>query len=639
MVHEIFNTKYAANYSISDIEKIFNNNYKKVNFNLDLVKIYKLIFEDLENITIKSYKEYDKIIKLLLGKNNIPTNTRKTEVYHYYYYMYNNNIIKRNYNLEKFIKTKGCRSRSGIVQLTVFTAGDLYNADGTKNNIIQGGGCPMDCHFCPNEKNEKGIATQPRSYLSDEPGNMRATKNKHHPVGQTYDRLNSLQKIGHISNCPNDPSKIEFMISGATFSFYPKKYIIWFVRCIYYACNTFYEWEQFRPVLSMEEEQKINETSSIRVIGLTIETRPDYITPNLKGYNGINFTELEFLRYLGVTRVQIGIQTTKNNILKKINRKCTSEMNKLGIRRLKEAGIKVDIHIMFDLPGSSEEIDLEVMKEIINDPDYQADQWKLYPTEVTKFTKIKEWYDAGLYKPYAEDHSRGISYKLVNVIIYSLQHAPEYIRINRVVRDIPHKSIEGGVKMSNLRQIVKNIMTTKNIFCRDIRERESKEKTLDVNNLALNVLKYPASNGTEYFISFTTKNKKTLFGFIRLRLNNDMTEVMDCLKNHAFIRELHVYGQHTSIGSDIQYTSVQHKGLGAKLINRAEQLAYLYGFNKICVPPGCGVRGYYKKYGYVLGKHNYMYKKLNIMILISNHFIYYVYIVILFIIINIYIKK
>ena len=219
----------------------------------------------------------------------------------------------------------------------------------------------MDCYYCPAEK-KNGISTQPRSYLSDEPGNLRATRNKHHPVGQTYSRLDTLQKMGHISRTLDEPSKIEFIISGATFSFYPKDYVEWFIRCIYFACNTFYEWDKLRPMKSINEEQIINEKAGIRVIGLTIETRPDYIMPKSKN-NLIDFSEIEFMRYIGVTRIQLGIQSTKDNILKNINRKCTNQMNKLGIKRVLQNGFKLTIHIMYDLPGSSPEIDIGNMTE------------------------------------------------------------------------------------------------------------------------------------------------------------------------------------------------------------------------------------------------------------------------------------
>ena len=229
---------------------------------------------------------------------------------------------------------------------------------------------------------------------------------------------------------------------------------------------------------------------------------------------------------------------------------------------------------MFDLPGSSPEIDREVVDEIIDSPDYQADQWKLYPTETTPFTKIREWYDKGEYIPYAEDNTLGHSYKLVEVIKYTMARVPEYIRINRVVRDIPNQSIVGGLVFSNLRQIVKHQMDKDGIKCRDIREREVKLKDIDYNNIMLTDLVYQSSSGEEHFISYTTRDRNVLYGFIRLRLNKEWDDVLNGLKQCALIRELHVYGQHTGVGEKRKGTT-QHIGLGSKLLKRAELTAYV----------------------------------------------------------------
>jgi len=305
----------------------------------------------------------------------------------------------------------------------------------------------------------------------------------------------------------------------------------------------------------------------------------------------------------------IGIQSTRDTILKKINRGCKNKDNIMGVRLLKQNGFKTDIHIMLDLPGSSPEIDKSVIDEIVDSPDIQADQWKLYPTEVTAFTRIKKWYDEGLYIPYSDDHSKGTSYKMLDVIIHGLTRVPPYVRINRVVRDIPHKSIEGGLKCSNMRQLADHKMKKNKIACNDIRKREVKYKTIDPNDIILDSIEYPSSGGMEYFIQYCSSNKKTLYGFIRLRLNKDFSDTMPCLHNCALIRELHVYGQHTSLGIESKHL-VQHKGLGTKLINKAEEIARKHNYLQIAVISGVGVRNYYKKKGYVLGESDYMYKSL-----------------------------
>ena len=609
--------EYSRNVDKQDIENIFvkGESFSKVTIDSNLLVHMQTIVNASHGYTFESYKEYDKFMITMRKKIKFNIIVSKTILFAHYRIIVENKLVSRNYQLEKFMRIKGARSRSGVVSVTVFTAGSIMGSD--NKELISRGGCPQDCHYCPFEKDDKGNPTQPRSYLSTEPGNKRATENKHHPYAQAISRLYQLESIGHISNDANDSNKIELIISGGTFNYYPKKYIEWFATCVYYACNTYYEakenklnFNNVRPMKTIVEEKNINETSPNRVIGLTIESRPDWITPlDKKNPTTIDFSQLELYRSIGVTRVQIGIQSTNDHILKKINRGCTNNDNIIGIRRLKQNGFKTDIHIMLDLPGSSPEMDKMIIDDITAREEYQADQWKLYPTEVTPFTKIKEWYDQGTYVPYSDDHSKGTSYKMLDVLMYGLSKVPPYIRINRVVRDIPHISIEGGLKCSNMRQLASNRMKKKHILCHDIRNREVKFKTIDPDTMLLDIIVYPSSSGTEYFIQYCSNDKMTLYGFIRLRLNKDTSDVMPCLQECALIRELHVYGQHTGVGSSNTH-SVQHKGLGSRLLHKAEDIALRHSYDRIAVISGVGVRNYYRKKGYVLGEQEYMYKSL-----------------------------
>ena len=637
-MEEICHTTYAANFDRTDLDKIFINGYNKIIIYEDKKVIFQTIFEQALKYNFNSNKEFMKFIVTMRKSLGIKDTLSKSKLNAYYAYLVNEKKINRNRNLERFMKLKAARSRSGVISVTIFTSGELLGSNGKPivyekpNNDLEDiritrGGCPMNCHYCPFEKDENGVPTQPRSYLSTEPGNMRATQNKHHPVAQVYDRLRALDAIGHLNIFEDtDSSKIELIISGGTFNFYPEKYIEWFSKCAYYAFNTYRQIKQlyasnnkvkFRKMLSMKEEQQINETSNFRVVGLTIETRPDYIIISNK--NKIDFSQIYLFRRIGVTRVQIGIQTTNDKILKKINRKCTNAENMLGLRVLKQNGFKVDIHIMLDLPGSSPEIDKKVIDDIVYGTDLQADQWKIYPTEVTPFTKIKDWYDKGEYKPYSElDNSE----KLIDVVIYAMRLVPKYVRINRVVRDIPEKSIVGGLKYSNLRQVIKKRMDSNGIICKDIREREIKFNNFDNSNIRLDIHKYQSSSGNEYFISYCSLDEKLLYGFIRLRLNKENHDVINCLNNKALIRELHVFGEHCSVSSSIgieQHSNfTQHRGLGKKLIKIAECISYINGYNEIAVISGSGVRNYYKKRGYFIGEYDYMYKQITLYMFGQN---------------------
>ena len=614
MPNRCLSGEFSGKFTQNDISNIFikGRAYTNIKINEELLDVMVKVVADSTGFTFNSYRDYDKFMLKMRKKYKYNLVISKTTLFTHYRNLYSNNKITRNYQLEKFMRIKGARSRSGVVSVTIFTSGSVMGGDDI--DMVKTGGCPMNCHYCPFEKDDDGVPTQPRSYLSTEPGNKRASENLHHPLGQTLSRLFQLESIGHISHNHKESNKIELIISGGTFNFYPKEYIIWFSTCAYYACNTYYQvkenvgdFNKVRPMLSLAEEKLLNEISANRIIGLTIETRPDYVAKRERGI--IDFSQVELFRRIGVTRVQIGIQTTEDAVLKKINRGCRNKDNKWGIKILKSNGFKTDIHIMLDLPGSSPEMDKGVIDKITSDPDLQADQWKIYPTETTPFTEIKKWYDAGTYKPYAEDHTHGISYLLMDVIVHALTKIPEYIRVNRIVRDIPHISIEGGLKCSNFRQLTKQKMDKMGILTRDIREREVKYKTIDWDDMILDIVEYESSDGIEFFIQLCSKNKRVLYGFIRLRHNKTNKYSLKSLESCALIRELHVYGQHVNVGNKNNKT-VQHRGLGTRLLKKAETISRKKGFKKLAVISGVGVRGFYQKRGYTLGDNDYMFKTL-----------------------------
>ena len=598
-------SRFSGKFTSENVSAIFTKKgkYGKHKITDKLLDVLELVFNEAKGVIFKSYKDYSKFMtkQRKKYKKQVNLSITKSLIFAHYQILYTKGRIQRNYTIEKFMKNKGARSRSGIISVTIFTSGHLMGDE----TLVERGGCPMNCHYCPFEKDSDGKPTQPRSYLSTEPGNKRATEHHHHPLGQTLSRLFQLEMLGHISNDQSKPNKIEFIISGGTFNFYPRDYIIWFTTCAYYACNVYHQLNKnngditkIRPMDSLEYEQLMNETSSNRMIGLTIETRPDYVTPKKK--NGIDFSQLSLFREIGVTRVQVGVQSTKDDVLKKVNRGCTSRDNKIGIRRLKQNGFKTDIHIMADLPGSTIEMDMEVIDEIVSDPDYEADQWKFYPTEVTNFTKIKEWYDDGSYKPYGDDRM-----KMLDMSIYVMSRVKPYIRLNRVIRDIPHESIVGGIRCSNLRQLAKNKMDKKGLRCYDIREREVKNR--EITDIKMNTTHYPASGGDEYFIQYCSIDESILYGFVRLRLNKTYYDSFDCLNGCALIRELHVFGNDNKVGHGNQ-GNIQHRGFGKKLLKRAEWISTLKGYKKLAVIVSPGTREYYRKRGYFLGERGYMYK-------------------------------
>lgn len=505
---------------------------------------------------------------------------KKSQIFCMYRHLVESGEIKQNIHLESYLITKKIRALSGVLVITVVTSPGNFS-------------CPKDCHYCPNEPG------QPRSYLSDEPGVQRANRNGFDAVKQFVDRARTHYINGH----PVD--KIELLVLGGTWSGYPVDYQEEFIRDLFYAANTFFDDQKVvRDRLSLEDEQHINETARCKIIGLTLETRPDFITKY----------EIKRLRRYGCTRVQIGVQHTDDEILNKINRGCLNKHTIKAMKLLKDSGFKVDIHIMPDLPGSNPKKDMECFEYILGSPDIQADQWKIYPCEVVPWTKIEEWYKAGEYVPYSEED-------LMELIIKVKTMVHPWIRLNRVIRDIPNQYIIAGNQVTNLRQEIHRIMASRDLKCNCIRCREVGENISESESAEIVVRNYESSEGAEYFISFENNDRSIIYGFARLRLSNNAgIGYLPELENAALVRELHVYGQLVAVG-DSDDQAAQHYGFGKRLMKKAEQIAFENGFRKIAVISGVGVRNYYKKLGYEL-ENTYMTREL------VNHKKNYIFVII-----------
>ena len=326
-------------------------------------------------------KEFDTIFNFIKDMNRkFKINCSKIDLIKIY-----NSLGYEDYDLKKKLIKKVQKSQSGIISVTVLTSGtpEYINSSG---EVVKGTfSCLHNCSYCPNEKpsEDNGWVQQPRSYLFTEPAVLRANQNGFDPVRQMNARISSLINMGH------QVDKIEFLVLGGTWSEYPKEYQEQFVTKLYYAANIFYDIEK-RDVLSLEEELLINETAKIHIIGLTLEMRSD----------SININEIKRLRRFNCTRVQLGIQHTDNEVLKMNNRGESVEKVKKAIKLLKDNCYKIDGHIMLNLYGSSVEKDEKMLNQVLNDPDLQLDQLKIYPCAIVPFTKIKELYEKGEYKPY-----------------------------------------------------------------------------------------------------------------------------------------------------------------------------------------------------------------------------------------------
>lgn len=490
----------------------------------------------------------------------------------------------------KVILKKAMRSQSGVLVVTVFThAKPEYTDSKTGKRKKQNFSCKHNCYFCPLEpaREENDWVEQPRSYLLREPGVSRANAVNYDTVAQVNLRIAQYVRMGHSID------KLEVLVLGGTWSEYPEDYQREFIRDIYYASNTAMG-NSRKERLSMEREILLNETAKIRIIGLTLETRPDTIT----------LDEIKKFRSFGCTRVQMGMQHTDDEILKLSNRGHKIADTRKAIKLLKDNCYKIDLHVMPNLLGSSVEKDIEMIDKVLYDPTIQADQLKLYPVSVVPWSMYEKMYNDGRYKPYSDD-------KLRDVLLYAMRKMHPWIRLNRVIRDIPMGDILGGCSNPNMRQYLDKMSG-----CRDIRCREVKGQK--IGKIYRKIRKYESSGGTEIFISYESYNEKTIYGFLRLRIPDPKAnDILPDMKDAAFIRELHVYGDVSCVG---EKSGSQHKGIGSKLLKDAEWFALINGYSSLVCISGIGVREYYRKRGYTITtEHGYVKKD------ILNYFIKFIY--------------
>lgn len=561
----------------------------------------KELFEELITSMLKenalSFKKLNNLKTALSKKYNLNRIIKNTEII-------SNASNKNRKKIISLLNIKPVRELSGVTVVALFAK--PHN-------------CPHGrCIYCPGGVGSE-FGDTPQSYTGSEPAALRAIRNKYDPYLQVFNRLEHYVINGH------NPDKIELIFMGGTFPSLDKEYRDEFVNFTYKAINDFGEeflfydnenkrqinYDKFNDFFqvssaidSKERETNIfkkveflksnniknyqfeitrNETSIIRSIGLTVETKPDWALEEHCN---------NMLEY-GCTRFEVGVQTLNDDILKKVNRGHTIKETIKSFQVMKDMCFKINAHMMIGLPGASVKSDEESLKDLFADSKFRPDMLKIYPCLVVRGTPLFKMFENGLYKP--------IDTKEAAIIIAkAFSNFPRYVRVMRVQRDIPTPQIIGGVQNSNLRQYVDEVMKKEKITSKDIRAREiglRETQGYKAGNFKINVEEYDSSSGKDYFIDAIDEND-SMIGFIRLRLPSQFGLRKEIIQGTALIRELHVYGITTAVGGEGD--NHQHKGWGRKLLKKAEDIAKENGYKKMAIISGIGVREYYKKFGYTL---------------------------------------
>ncbi len=455
------------------------------------------------------------------------------------------------------LRVKPMRTQSGVSVVTLLTK--PYP-------------CPGKCVFCPTD------VRMPKSYLPDEPGAMRALQHHFDPYAQTAARLQALQTLGH----PTD--KIELLILGGTWSSYKRDYQEWFILQLFDALNGV-------ESATLAEAQAVNETAAHRAVGLAIETRPDHVDPE----------EVAWLRYLGVTKVQMGAQSFDDHILDLNQRGHSVAETRQATDLLRAAGFKIVLHWMPNLLGATPGSDRADFAHLW--VGFSPDEIKIYPTQLLANAELYLNWQRGEYHPYTTE-------ELVNLLADIKPSIPRYCRVNRVIRDIPSTNVVEGNRRTSLRLDALEELKRRGQRCECIRCREVRRRKVDAGELSFEDLTYTAGAAEEHFLSYNTPDDK-LAGFLRLSLPGSSSPEtgLNDLHGAAIIREVHVYGQSLEVG-ETETGAAQHIGLGTRLIEHAEGIARQRGYARMAVIAAVGTRRYYAARGFEMGE-SYMVKQLH----------------------------
>ncbi|MFX1478076.1 MAG: tRNA uridine(34) 5-carboxymethylaminomethyl modification radical SAM/GNAT enzyme Elp3 [Promethearchaeota archaeon] len=439
--------------------------------------------------------------------------------------------------------------------------------------------CPGTCIYCPGSDSQPGEKVA-QSYTGREPAAMRSLHNNYDPYLQVQSRIKDLEAIGH------NVDKIELIIMGGTFLSSDIKYQKSFIKGAL-------EGVIAQRVDTLKEAKRLAERSFRRIVGITIETRPDYCKES----------HIDLMLNYGTTRVEIGIQTIYDEIYNIVKRGHTTVDSIEAIRIAKDAGLKINAHMMPNLPNSNYFKDINMFDSLFSNPDYRPDMLKIYPTLVIKGTELYNWWKKGIYSPYSDQ-------ELINLLAEVKRSIPPYVRIQRIMRDIPATLIKAGCKKSNLRQLIHNRLTELNSKCNCIRCREyalkfsnrtqiSFDSSLD--DVKLYRLDYEASKGKEIFLSFENKEEDYLIGFLRLRKPSEYAHRPEINDGKTLIvREIKVVGE--MVPKDLKpnrFTQIQHRGFGKLLMEKAETISHEeFDAKKLAVISGIGVRDWFYNLGY-----------------------------------------
>ena len=186
---------------------------------------------------------------------------------------------------------------------------------------------------------------------------------------------------------------------------------------------------------------------------IRVSTRPDEIDGE----------RLQLMKSLGVSTVELGVQSMDDEVLRLSGRGHTSGDISESLKFLRSFNFKVGVQLMPGLPGDSEKIFLRTIDKVI---DLKPDMARLYPAIVIKGTKLAEWYNNKRYRPMDLDSAVRIcrescillEKESIPVIRIGLMSSPSLLKKGQIIAGPWHSAFGFLVRSDIHRKKIENYL-------------------------------------------------------------------------------------------------------------------------------------------------------------------------------------
>jgi len=369
--------------------------------------------------------------------------------------------------------------------------------------------------------------------------------------------------------------KCDFALKGDSFASHSEDYLIDYTKELYDFLNG-------TESSTLKEAANLQKLSKDKCVTFKIETRPDQI----------DIKKCFFFMELGITTVEIGVQSLDDDVLNYNHRGHTIKEVINATKLLRQFGFEVVYQMMVGLPGSNREIEKEIFTKKLWDEQFSPDAIKIYPCLLLKkqyanHNSLRNLYSKKLWKPISnEDY--------ISFLFEISPNIPKYVHINRIQRVISDEKIEAGIKYMIDRRIFSSSINC--LWQRSVANRLDK---IDIYYINYNIIHY--SQGKNRYCFEAVFQDDIVLGYARF----DLTE-----NNNSIIRDIRVLGNMLLVGEKNKNKECQHRGIGSALLKAIETFALQEAVNCIYLKPSFGTSTWFLDRGFSYTNDFYMIKCL-----------------------------